>query len=826
MSTPDSPSTLSNPISEEDIAELVELYLEQTRTGQCKLSLEEFAAAHPRAEQELLEILSAVCAVEKLGRSNAHTTHANIQPSHFPKELGGYTLIEKIGRGGMGTVYRARQESLQREVAIKILAPSWNDDEEHCAAFENEARLIAQLRHTNIVEVYGAGHEQGYRYYVMGLVRGKVLSPQGIRQTFPPLSYEQALTQVGIQAAKALCFAHQHGILHRDIKPGNLMLDNEGTLHVTDFGIATVLNEGEVAPLVTQSNDGTLRYMAPERLLHGKSSYATDQYALGLTLYELLENKPAFQESEPGSLIRRICETPLAPLQKRGDLGAIINKAISFDPKDRYPSMQEMLEDLMRYQNGEPIHAKRIGLLRRYKLWMKRKTAIAIWLHLSLLLVIALFFTGVIAYARILTAWKQAEEQSERAQRNATIASNAISRIINSLSVSEQDAVENDEIHLPSKADVRLMQALLPYYAELLNQGAVNDSHMGEAAHAIAMIAIRSGDYEDAERQLILAMQYYQNDQTELIRLRNRLSFAYFLQRKPQKRRLAILELKKNLSLPRENLSFATRIELFYSLQLALRLNRAMLRNKNAEFRKNTIELDSLLTDYANYLAEMRKEQPDNAQLQLIHANLIHELRDHPRYNKLFTPHGETTHELLDKLLESNPDYLTAKRSYTRYATRYRGVNLRGNNKRNPQKNTDKNPFSLEKAALYAQEILAASPNDTLSILQYLTARLLYVNEIERNGDDFAAELAHERTLGVLELLLSRSDIAPETRERLLYLLSDRPEDQDIQAQAKEWQSLMNSHDAKRLRNLRKRMENIRRKKRRPHPPHNPRWRR
>ncbi len=812
----------NTPSSEEDLANLVELYLEQTRTGNQKKSIEEFASEHPASEQELLELLSALQAVEKLGRSNAHKHH--ITPTaNFPETLGGYTLIEKIGRGGMGTVYKARQESLQREVAIKILAPSWNDDEEHCAAFEKEARLIAQLRHTNIVEIYGAGHEQGYRYYVMGLVRGKVLSPQGIREAFRGEPYERAIAQLGVQAAKALSFAHQHGILHRDIKPGNLMLDMERTLHITDFGIATVLNDGEAAPLVTQSNDGTLRYMAPERLLHGKSSYATDQYALGLTLYEMLQNKPAFQENEAGSLIRRICETPLAPLQNQGDLGAIINKSISFDTSDRYPSMQHMLDDLNRYLNGEAIHARAVSPWRRYTLWLRRKRAIAIWVHIAIFLVIALLSTTGIAYTRILHALNETEDERIRAQRNASIAGEAISSIIKNLTTSEQQAYEDEELDLPTKADIRLIQELLPYYSELLHQGAGEGKHIAQAGEAIAMISMRAGDFTEAEQQLKAALAYYPTNSFEQVHLRNKLSFVLLLQRKPDKTKDAIQILRENLELHKEeSLSFDSRVELFNSLQLALRMIRGHSPHTPQTHRQASTPFSqaNLIRAFAPLLAELKRQQPDNLDLQLIQASILSELRQTP-LRDLFCPHDETPYSLITHVLEKNPSSLKAKRAYTQQALR--ATNMKRKRPRNqastsqhitsaPSSTTqEENPFSIQQAVLYAQELLAANPADTMLILQYLSARLHYANEIDREGDSFAAELEHERTLGVLELILSRSDISPEARDNLLYLLAERPDDESIAEQRKAWQQLMNTHDAKRLQNLRDRMNKIKR---------------
>ena len=138
-------------------------------------------------------------------------------------------------------------------------------------------------------------------------MRGQGVKAGNVARAFPGMAYERAVARIGLQAAEALAFAHAHGVLHRDIKPGNLLLDDEGVVHVSDFGLATVLNAGEEAPLVTQTHDGTLRYMPPERLLRGENSFAGDQYSLGLTLYELVTRKPVFRETEPGKLVRHIC---------------------------------------------------------------------------------------------------------------------------------------------------------------------------------------------------------------------------------------------------------------------------------------------------------------------------------------------------------------------------------------------------------------------------------------------------------------------------------------------------------------------------------------
>ncbi len=791
-------------MSEEDVAELVELYLQRTRSGEQGLTISSFAAQYPACEQELLELLSAVEAVEKLSRSGGGKIP--VQENSFPEQLGGYTLIEKIGRGGMGTVYRARQESLQREVAIKILAPSWNDDEQHCAAFEKEARVIAQLRHTNIVEIYGAGHEQGYRYYVMGLVDGEVLSPKGIRRVFPLTPFPRAIAQIALQAAKALSYAHQHNILHRDIKPGNLMLDKEGLVHVTDFGIATVLNAGEAAPHVTQSNDGTLRYMAPERLMKGCSSYATDQYALGLTLYEILLGKPAFYEVEPGTLIRRICQGPITPLVGYGDLGAIINKSVRFEADERYASMPDMIDDIMRYLAGEPIHARRIGLWRRYTLWLRRQLGIAIWIHIALLLVIALFTTIGISYLRVSNSLQHAEQERTRAQRNAEIAGDAITRIIGTITTDDNKSFdEESEFDVPSKADIRLIQELLPYYNEIIEQGAGSDEHIADASYSIGSIAMRAGKFHEAASEFARAIELTSPHSAKQLRAKNGRISALLSQRTAASQREAFKLIREVFASAKKVKDTDSKLEILTCYQTAFHLLHVRPQS-GAQSSAQREQHQQLLQSCAKLLFSLLKEEPDNARLLLTQAYLLSELHN-PKQRELFAPNGESPLSIINAILEKNSNDSAAKAAYIRLSLR-RPREAGNNTPQGTQPQVPQpQPFDKEKAAEYAQSLLASNPSDSTNILLYLRTRLHYVNEIARTEDQLAAELEHERTLGVLELLLSRSDITPETRKSLLTALNMRPSDSAVSELEKEWRKFMQDQNAKHSRQLRERLE-------------------
>ncbi|MBE6418402.1 MAG: serine/threonine protein kinase, partial [Akkermansiaceae bacterium] len=506
---------------DELLADLAEEFLAQLRTGTA-LTVDSFMEQHPEAPEALRELLPTMIDVEGLGRQ---TQPAPPVMAHYPERLGDYHLLERIGSGGMGTVFRARQESLHREVAVKILAPSWNSDPRHSEAFEQESRVIAALRHTNIVEVFGAGQEGNYRYYVMGLVNGKGVSAGRLGAAFPGMPYEKAVAQVGLQAAKALAFAHKNGVVHRDVKPGNLLLDNSGVVQVSDFGLATILNSGEDAPLVTQSHDGTLRYMAPERLLKGINSFAGDQYSLGLTLYELLARRPVFKENEPGRLIQNICDGKLTPLKGFGELGAIINKAVSYAAADRYASMADMAEDLRRYLAGEPVKARSATCWRRYVLWIRRRPAVAVWSHAALLLVGLLFTSVSVGYARVKKALQNENEQRLLAEQNAERADLALLRENEQRSLAEKNeqiadaclqrifssmltpAAEDGTALAPSQADARLLLDLMPYYEQLAAQDDMGSGKVAEASSILATIALKTGDFATAQTYFQRAVQ-------------------------------------------------------------------------------------------------------------------------------------------------------------------------------------------------------------------------------------------------------------------------------------------------------------------------------
>ena len=231
------------------LGELVERFLALRREGRAP-DARAFAAAHPGLV-DLPRLLALADEMEGLTRPCA--------PAPLPDLAGtDFRIIRRIARGGMGEVFEAEQLSLGRRVAVKVLAPSLLRDAEARRRFENEARLIARLRHPNIIEVYGAGATDRCVFYVMALITGESLAHH------PPNDL-RALAKIGLQTAQALAYAHANGILHRDVKPANLLLDANGDVHVSDFGIAAALRDGEALRESAEAQLGTLRYMAPER---------------------------------------------------------------------------------------------------------------------------------------------------------------------------------------------------------------------------------------------------------------------------------------------------------------------------------------------------------------------------------------------------------------------------------------------------------------------------------------------------------------------------------------------------------------------------------
>ncbi|HEU5246780.1 MAG TPA: protein kinase [Candidatus Udaeobacter sp.] len=295
-------------------------------------------------------------------------------------DFGDYELLEQIGRGGQGVVFRARQKSLNRIVALKVIGLGQWATKAHLKRFRLEAEAAARLEHPGIVPIHEVGERDGQCYFSMKFVEGGQLD-EVVKQT--PMSIRQAVELIA-KVARTVHYAHEHGILHRDIKPGNILLDAKGEPHLTDFGLARLV---ETESTVTRTMEvlGTPSYMAPEQAVGNNAaiSSVTDVYGLGAVLYQLLTGQPPFAGGTTYETIRLLCDTE--PRNPQGlnpkidrDLSTICLKCLEKDPKRRYSSALALAEDLERWLKHEPIRAHRTGVFTRSRKWVRRNPSIAV----------------------------------------------------------------------------------------------------------------------------------------------------------------------------------------------------------------------------------------------------------------------------------------------------------------------------------------------------------------------------------------------------------------------------------------------------------------
>ena len=313
-------------------------------------------------------------------RASASQDKTTVRAAELLGELGDYELLEEIGRGGQGVVFRARQKSLNRIVALKVIGLGQWASKAHLKRFRREAEAAASLEHPGIVPIHEVGERDGSCYFSMKFIEGGQLDEIVRREPMPIRQAAELIAKV----ARTVHYAHEHGILHRDIKPGNILLDAEGEPHLTDFGLARLL---ETESTVTRTLEvlGTPSYMAPEQALgeNAAVSSATDVYGLGAVLYQLLTGQPPFAGGTTYETIKLLLDTE--PRQPRllnpkidRDLSTICLKCLEKDPQRRYPSALALAEDLERWLKHEPIQARRIGLVALSGKWVRRNPTSAL----------------------------------------------------------------------------------------------------------------------------------------------------------------------------------------------------------------------------------------------------------------------------------------------------------------------------------------------------------------------------------------------------------------------------------------------------------------
>ena len=503
----------------------VEALEEGREPDRCRL-----LAAHPDLRPDLEQFLADDDEVARLtaplrtargGEAHRPIGALRQDPDDSPAglgELGDFRLLREVGRGGMGVVYEAEQISLRRRVALKVLPFAAAIDSRRLERFKTEALAAAHMQHERIVPVHAVGCERGVHYYAMQFIEGQSLAAligelrvlrderrDGAAVTQPAIGrlestsgdgassaattisrersaerrrYFERVAGLGRQAALALEHAHLAGIVHRDVKPGNLLLDLRGQLWVTDFGLAQVTADAGLT--ITGEMLGTLRYASPEQVLarRGIVDHRSDIYSLGATLYELLTLQSPFDGRDRNDLIRQITEFEPASLRSLepsipAELETIVLKALRKEPADRYAAAQEMADDLKRFLDGRPILARRTTAWERLRAWSRRHPAIVGTGVAALILLSAasLVSTAIVRreQAKTLAEQRKAEaaylrehQRAQEAEARFRLARRAVDELIR--------ASEEELAHRPGMEGLRrrLLGSALAYYREFI----------------------------------------------------------------------------------------------------------------------------------------------------------------------------------------------------------------------------------------------------------------------------------------------------------------------------------------------------------------------
>jgi tRNA A-37 threonylcarbamoyl transferase component Bud32 len=350
-----------------------------------------------------------------------------------PRISGDYEIERELGCGGMGVVYLARQKSLHRNVAIKVLRPSRISFEKHVSRFLEEARHLANLRHPNIVPVHEIGDAEGEPYFTMDFIDGEPLSAIIARGPLTPSRAVEIVRQVSL----AIQHAHRQGVIHRDLKPANVLIDKQGSVFVTDFGLARTIGADSS---LTQTGDvlGTPQYMSPEQA-RGDTKLigeASDLHAIGLLLFEMLTGKPPFTATNSLEVVRKIASEE-APLLRKidrripRDLETICLKCLQKAPAARYANANSLLVDLQRYERGEPLVARRPGVLHQLGKWMRDHWKIAAAVLITAGIAAAVAPLLIERPYKELVAWGDEELAKGNALTAATVYDRALSKAKN-----------------------------------------------------------------------------------------------------------------------------------------------------------------------------------------------------------------------------------------------------------------------------------------------------------------------------------------------------------------------------------------------------------
>ncbi len=606
-------------------------------------------------------------------------TDSNVAVSSLLPSLPGYDVLELIGRGGMGRVFKARHHKLGRIVAIKMLADP--DDDMLVARFHAESQAVAALQHPHIAQVFETGECQGQPFLVLEYIEGGSLSTFIAGKPQSPRDAAQTVETL----ARAIEHCHLHGILHRDLKPGNILLTSDGTPKITDFGLAKRLRDDQK---LTQTGEilGTPSHMAPEQASGGTSNVGpqTDIYSLGSILYELIAGRPPFSGTDSVQTLLMVLTTDPVPPSKfvpkvPRDLETICLKCLEKSPRKRYARAELLADDLRRFLDGRPVLARPASWFERGLKWAKRRPAAALLVLVLLGAILGLFAGAFHVYTTNL----QLEASNREANASLRLAQDAIEKTLVRMADELAPHAQSDELRRATLEDARdlyeRLALLRPSHNVTLSQSAESLGKLGSIYHDLGRLTDAELAFQRA-RTLYSQLLEHQPDDDAIRRgwanmdlnLANvSIKRGEFSQAEKASRN-AIEHLKQEPSF-RDGDMLRTLSALHTTLALALRgqqkIDDALTEHDRAvalrriwvdqseESREAKIALASSLSNRAGLL--MVRNQPNAALQSLAEAERLLKHETSPR-NRFFVGQMQANRALAQELLKDETEAIQA----------------------------------------------------------------------------------------------------------------------------------------------------------------------